>query len=87
MQRLNDVQNRISKEINESLADQIVELLVEVESKGNPEILTGRTRTNKLVHFKNSENLTGKLVQVKITETRTWNLIGELQLKLDNKYV
>ncbi len=87
LQRLNDVQNRISKEINESLADQIVELLVEVESKGNPEILTGRTRTNKLVHFKNSENLTGKLVQVKITETRTWNLIGELQLKLDNKYV
>ncbi len=87
LQRLNDVQNRISKEINESLADQIVELLVEGESKGNPEILTGRTRTNKLVHFKNSENLTGKLVQVKITETRTWNLIGELQLKLDNKYV
>ncbi len=87
LQRLNDVQNRISKEINESLADQIVELLVEGESKGNPEILTGRTRTNKLVHFKSSENLTGKLVQVKITETRTWNLIGELQLKLDNNYV
>ncbi len=87
LQHLNDVQNRISKEINESLADQIVELLVEGESRGSPEIQTGRTRTNKLVHFKSSENLTGKLVQVKITEARTWNLIGELQLKLDNNYV
>ena len=78
LQRLNQVQHRISKEINEDLADQVVELLVEGESKGSPEIQAGRTRTNKLVHFKSNKDLTGKLVPVKITEVRTWNLIGEI---------
>lgn len=78
LQRLNEVQHRISKEANENLTNQLVELLVEGDSKGNPEIQAGRTRTNKLVHFKSSEDLTGKLVQVKITEARTWNLVGEL---------
>ena len=28
------------------------EVLVEEVSKNNPEVLTGRTRSNKLVHFK-----------------------------------
>jgi len=78
LQRLNQVQHRISKEINENLAGQTVELLVEGESKANSEIQSGRTRTNKLVHFKSNKDLTGKLVRVKITEVRTWNLIGEI---------
>ncbi len=78
LQRLNQVQHRISKEINEYLAGQTAELLVEGESKGNPDIQSGRTRTNKLVHFKSKEDLTGKLVRVKITEVHTWHLYGEI---------
>jgi len=87
LQRLNQVQHRISKEINEDLAGKSVELLVEGESKGNPEIQSGRTRTNKLVHFKSNKDLTGKLVRVKITEVRTWNLVGEIDNNLNNDKV
>ena len=78
LRRLNEIQHRISKEINCSLANRVVEVLAEGPSKSNPEVQTGRTRTNKLVHFPGPDNLTGKLVEVKITEVRTWNLIGEL---------
>ncbi|MGM0652513.1 MAG: tRNA (N6-isopentenyl adenosine(37)-C2)-methylthiotransferase MiaB [Bacillota bacterium] len=78
LQRLNQVQHRISRELNENLAGQTVELLVEGKSKGNPDIQSGRTRTNKLVHFKSSEDLTGKLAKVKITEVHTWHLFGKL---------
>ncbi|HSW35320.1 MAG TPA: tRNA (N6-isopentenyl adenosine(37)-C2)-methylthiotransferase MiaB [Candidatus Limnocylindrales bacterium] len=78
LQRLNDLQHRISKEANLSLIDQTVELLVEGVSKNKPEMQTGRTRTNKLVHFAGTDNLEGKLVHVKITKARTWSLVGEM---------
>lgn len=77
LQSLNEVQHRISKEVNSLLANQIVEVLVEGPSKSNPEVQTGRTRTNKLVHFRYPDLLTGKLIQLKITGVRTWNLVGE----------
>jgi len=54
-----------------------MELLVEGPSKNNPEMLSGRTRTNKLVHFAAQEDLTGRLVEVEITEAYTWYLIGK----------
>lgn len=75
--RLNAVQNEISRRKNEQLQNQTVEVLVEGESKNNPEILSGRTRTNKLVNFKGSKEDIGKLVQVRITEPQTWTLKGE----------
>jgi tRNA-2-methylthio-N6-dimethylallyladenosine synthase len=79
LQRINEIQHRISKEINSSLADQVIEVLVEGSAKNNPGIMTGRTRTNKLVHFPGPEKLTGSLAQVKITGIRTWHLIGKLE--------
>lgn len=75
--RLNALQNDISRRKNEELRDQVVEVLVEGESKNNPEILSGRTRTNKLVNFKGSKSDIGKLVQVRIHEPQTWTLKGE----------
>ncbi len=48
---LTEMQNRISLEINKALVGKKVELLVEGSSKKNPEMQSGRTRTNKLVHF------------------------------------
>ncbi|MGM0689595.1 MAG: tRNA (N6-isopentenyl adenosine(37)-C2)-methylthiotransferase MiaB [Bacillota bacterium] len=77
LQSLNEVQHRISKEVNSFLASQIVEVLVEGPSKSDPGVQTGRTRTNKLVHFAAPADLTGKLVDLKITGVRTWNLVGE----------
>ncbi|MCJ7806304.1 MAG: tRNA (N6-isopentenyl adenosine(37)-C2)-methylthiotransferase MiaB [Clostridia bacterium] len=83
LQHLNEIQHRISKEINNQMANQSFELLVEGPSKSNPDVQTGRTRTNKLVHFTGSDRLVGKLVQVKITDVRTWNLIGKLEGELN----
>ncbi len=77
LQRLNEIQHRISKELNDLLTDRVVELLVEGPSKNDPEVQAGRTRTNKLVHFRSTTDRTGELVRVKITEARTWNLVGE----------
>ncbi len=78
LHRLNEALNVYSREANLSLRGQVVEVLVEGESRTNPEILSGRTRTNKLVHFAGSADLAGKLVFVRITEPQTWVLKGEL---------
>jgi len=51
---------------------------VEGTSKKREDILTGRTRTNKLVLFTGTREIIGKMVQVKITRPQTWNLYGEL---------
>ncbi|MBA4494435.1 tRNA (N6-isopentenyl adenosine(37)-C2)-methylthiotransferase MiaB [Paenactinomyces guangxiensis] len=76
LQRLNDLQNEISRKKNEALRGQIVEVLVEGESKKNANVLSGRTRTNKLVNFTGPKHLIGKLVHVRIDEPQTWTLKG-----------
>jgi tRNA-2-methylthio-N6-dimethylallyladenosine synthase len=76
--RLNDLIAQIGREKNEALRGQTVEVLVEGESKTNPDMLSGRTRTNKLVHFGGPKELYGKFVNVRITEPQTWVLKGEL---------
>jgi tRNA-2-methylthio-N6-dimethylallyladenosine synthase len=77
LHRLNDVLNEISREANERMRGQIVEVLVESESKTNPEMLSGRTRTNKLVHFRGEKHWIGQFVHVLITEPMTWFIKGE----------
>ncbi len=83
LQQLNQVQQKISKEENDRLVGEVLEVMVEGPSKNDPKMQTGRTRTNKLVHFPGSTELTGKLATVKITEARTWNLFGELKGVVD----
>lgn len=75
-QRLSDTLNEISLRNNEKLIGEVFEILVEDISKNNPEVLTGRTRTNKLVHFKGSEDLIGSIVKVKIETVKTFTLEG-----------
>ena len=41
-------------------------------------MLSGYTESNKLVHFKGNKELIGKIVNVKILESHTYSLIGEL---------
>jgi tRNA-2-methylthio-N6-dimethylallyladenosine synthase len=72
------IQNRISAEINGRLEGSVTEILVEGHSKNNIGMMTGRTRTNKIVNFKGSSDLTGKLVSVKIVRAGTWSLDGAL---------
>lgn len=58
---------------------QIVEVLVDGPSKNGEDMLCGYTPHLKLTHFKSRDtSLVGKLVKVKITEAKTWFMIGEL---------
>ncbi|MEJ8546012.1 tRNA (N6-isopentenyl adenosine(37)-C2)-methylthiotransferase MiaB [Brevibacillus borstelensis] len=81
--RLNELMAKISLEKNKPLQDQVVEVLVEGESKNNPNVLAGRTRTNKLVHFVGDKSLIGEYTHVKITDVKTWTLHGEIVTKIE----
>ena len=76
LQLVEELHERIAGEINSALLDKSVEVLVENEKKGKWQ---GRTKTNKLVFFTGFENLTGKLVQVKIERTGPWSLTGKAE--------
>ncbi|WP_018133362.1 tRNA (N6-isopentenyl adenosine(37)-C2)-methylthiotransferase MiaB [Effusibacillus pohliae] len=78
LQRLIELQNRISREINDAMKGETVEVLVEGESKTNAEFLQGRTRTNKIVLFQGPKHLIGQLAQVTVTEPQTFYLKGKL---------
>lgn len=78
LQRLNQLVNDISAQKMKAYEGQVVEVLVEGESKNNPDVLAGYTRKNKLVNFQAPKSTIGKLVNVKITAAKTWSLDGEL---------
>ncbi|WP_128894167.1 tRNA (N6-isopentenyl adenosine(37)-C2)-methylthiotransferase MiaB [Longirhabdus pacifica] len=75
--RLNELLGEQSLKKNKQLVGQVVEVLVEGESKNKKHMLTGRTRGNKLVHFSGSADLTGQFVNVKITSAQTFLLKGD----------
>jgi tRNA-2-methylthio-N6-dimethylallyladenosine synthase len=76
--RLLELQNNISREINDELLGKELEVLVEGLSKSSKTTYTGRTRENKIVNFKGTPDLVGKLVKVKIDTVQTWSLLGKL---------
>jgi len=79
MERLRQVIERTSLKGNESRIDQEEEVIVEGPSKRDSDMLTGRTRHNRLVHFPARETIRpGSYAQVRVTEARTFNLVGEL---------
>ena len=78
LRRLIQLQREILEKRNKSLVGQKFEVLVEGLSKKSSDELQGRTRTNKVVVFKGSPDLVGKLVQVKIVDSSQWALRGEI---------
>ena len=78
---LETLQEGILTEINSSHLDETVQVLAENRKRGS---WTGRTRGNKLVYFDARSaaagapdvDLTGQLVDVKITRTGPWSLAG-----------
>ena len=79
LNRLMELQNSISLEINQQLTGKTVEVMVEGPSQTDDTVWTGRTDTNKIVLWKHSgSEKPGDLVQVKIHTAQTWLLKGEL---------
>jgi tRNA-2-methylthio-N6-dimethylallyladenosine synthase len=78
LQRLNALVNEQSAQSMKKYQDKIVEVLVEGESKNNPDVLAGYTSKLKLVNFVGPKSAIGKIVKVKITDAKTWSLNGEM---------
>ncbi len=75
--RLNEVVNKYANQANAKYLGHIATVLVDGPSKRNPDILSGYTEHNKLINFKGNKEDIGKMVKVKITNTKTWTLEGE----------
>ncbi|QHT60774.1 tRNA (N6-isopentenyl adenosine(37)-C2)-methylthiotransferase MiaB [Paenibacillus lycopersici] len=75
--RLNEVVGELSLKSNLLLENQTVEVLIEGQSKNNPDVLAGRTRTNKLVHMKGPASWIGQFVEARVTEAQTWYIKAE----------
>jgi len=75
---LMEEQNKISRAINEKLAGRALEVMVEGESKNDPAVWSGRTRTNKIVLFPHGAERAGDFVRVRIDRAQTWVLKGEI---------
>lgn len=76
--RLVDMINRISKEKNSEYLGNTYKVLVEGPSKTNSKTYSGRTESFKLVNFISKEDLTGQILDIKITGYNTFNLEGEI---------
>ncbi len=76
--RLVDKVNEISAIKNAAYVGRIEKVLVEGPSKTNSKTLCGRTEGFKLVNFAGDKSLIGQIVNVKITEGKTFSLEGEI---------
>jgi len=73
---IEELQEGIAAEINQSYQGKTVSVLFEGESKGR---WRGRTPTNKLVFVESNQDLLGKVVPVLITWTGPWSMQGSCQ--------
>ena len=75
--RMLNILNPIVHEVHEEQLGKVMTVFAEEASKQDKTVLTGRADNNMLVHFKGTEDLIGQMVPVKITENKTFYLIGE----------
>lgn len=70
--------NEISEKKNKVYQDRVEKVLVDGVSKNDKSTLTGRTDGFKLVNFAGKKELIGSIVDVKITDAKTFSLFGEV---------
>ena len=76
--RLCDTQNRISEELHTAYVGRTLRCLVDGESDDARWPLTARTAGGRLVHLVGDKSAVGTYHDVKITDSNTWALFGEL---------
>ena len=77
--RLNEQNRKCCLASNKKFVGKTMEVLVEgFENHKGKNIITGRTRNNKIVHIPCDEDLTGEFLDVKISGCKTWYLNGEI---------
>ncbi|MEN9437628.1 MAG: tRNA ((37)-C2)-methylthiotransferase MiaB [Pseudomonadota bacterium] len=78
LHHLQEVINASITRISESRLGTVQRILVEGASKRDGGELMGRTECNRVVNFVGQSRLVGQLVDVMITETRSYTLRGEV---------
>jgi tRNA-2-methylthio-N6-dimethylallyladenosine synthase len=78
------VQDTISTRKNKSLEGTIQEVLIEGPHETDDKKLTGRTRTNKIVHIPNGSLFNGRLINVEIIKGMQHSLEGKI---VDNESI
>ena len=78
LQRLNKLVNKYSKEANDRYLGKVVKVLIEGVSEKDDDRLMGYTDTMKLVNVKAPKEYIGKIIDVKITDVKTWSMDGEI---------
>ena len=73
------VQNKISEEKHAEYVGKTLKVLVDGESGDEIYPLTGRTSGGRLVRLGGSAELIGQYEMVKITDSKTWALFGEIE--------
>ena len=74
--RLKELVESQIAENNQKYIGTIQKVLVEGPSKNNPELLTGRTDSNKVVIFEGDEKLKDKIIELEIISEHMWYLKG-----------
>lgn len=80
LQRLNKLVNKYSKEANDAYLGKVVKVLIEGVSEKDDTHLMGYTDTMKLVNVKAPKEYIGKIIDVKITDVKTWSMDGEINI-------
>ncbi len=79
LEKLIQIQNAISCEVNESLVGQEFEVLVEGPTPKNPGLLQGYSRCFRMIHFAGDvDKLRGETVTVRTTQSHLWGFHGEI---------
>lgn len=76
---LNEAVNKYALENNMKYLNQTVKVLLEETSKKDENMLVGYTETMKLVNVKADKKYIGKIVDVKITDVKTWSMDGTIE--------
>ena len=78
LHRLNELVNKYAREANEKYLGKVVHVLLENVSEKDGSMLAGYTDTMKLVNVKAPKEMLGKIVNVKITDVKTWSMDAEI---------
>ncbi len=78
LHRLNELINKYSLEANKKYLDKTVKVLIEGPSEKDPNKVFGYTETMKLVNVENAKDKIGEIVDVKITDAKSFSLDGTL---------
>jgi len=76
--KLNEIINKYSKEANDKYLGKVVPVLLEGISEKDENMLVGYTDTMKLVNVEGSKENIGKIVNVEITDVKTWSMNGKI---------